>query len=42
MEPLTIILSIMAIFYICYLLGHLRLMTMPITVSVEEGTKIFQ
>ena len=41
MEPLTIILSIMAIFYICYLLGHLRLMTMPITVSVEEGTKIF-
>lgn len=40
MEPLTIILSIMAIFYIFYLLGRLRLMTMPITVSEEEGTKI--
>lgn len=41
MEPLTIILSIMSIFYIFYLLGRLRLKTMPITVSVEEGTKIF-
>ena len=40
MEPLTIILSIMSIFYIFYLLGRLRLMTMPITVSEEEGTKI--
>lgn len=40
MEPLTIILSIMSIFYIFYLLSHLRLMTMPITVSDEEGTKI--
>ena len=40
MELLTIILSIMAIFYIFYLLGRLRLMTMPITVSEEEGTKI--
>ena len=39
MNPLTIILTIMAIFYIFYLLGRLRLMTMPITVS-EEGTKI--
>lgn len=37
MEPLTIIFGIMAIFYI---LGRLRLMTMPITVSEEEGTKI--
>ena len=41
MEPLVIILGIMAIFYVGYLLGRLRLMTMPITVSVEEGTKIF-
>ena len=40
MEPLAIIFSIMSIFYICYLLGRLRLMTMPITVSDEEGTKI--
>ena len=40
MEPLTIILSIMSIFYIFYILGRLRLMTMPITVSDEEGTKI--
>lgn len=40
MNPLTIILSIMAIFYLFYLLGRLRLMTMPITVSEEEGTKI--
>lgn len=40
MEPLTIILSIMAIFYIFYLLGHLRFMMLPITVSEEEGTKI--
>ena len=40
MNPLIIILSIMAIFYIFYLLGRLRLMTMPITVSEEEGTKI--
>lgn len=40
MEPLTIILSIMSIFYIFYLLSHLRLMMMPITVSDEEGTKI--
>lgn len=40
MNPLTIILTIMAIFYIFYLLGRLRLMTMPITVSEEEGTKI--
>ena len=37
MEPLAIIFGIMAIFYI---LGRLRLMTMPITVSEEEGTKI--
>lgn len=41
MEPLTIILSIMSIFYIFYLLGHLRFMMLPITVSDEEGTKIF-
>ena len=40
MEPLVIILGIMAIFYVGYLLGRLRLMTMPITVSDEEGTKI--
>lgn len=40
MEPLTIILSIMAIFYIFYLLGHLRFMMLPITVSEEECTKI--
>ena len=40
MEPLVIIFCIMSIFYICYLLGRLRLMTMPITVSDEEGTKI--
>ena len=40
MELLTIILSIMSIFYIFYLLGRLRLMPMPITVSEEEGTKI--
>ena len=40
MNPLTIILTIMVIFYIFYLLGRLRLMTMPITVSEEEGTKI--
>lgn len=40
MNPLTIILTIMAIFYIFYLLGRLRLMTMPITVNEEEGTKI--
>lgn len=41
MEPLAIIFGIMAIFYICYLLGHIRFMMLPITVSVEEGTKIF-
>ena len=40
MEPLTIILSIMAIFYIFYLLGHLRFMMLPIVVSEEECTKI--
>ena len=40
MNPLTIILTIMAIFYIFYLLGRLRLMTMSITVSEEECTKI--
>ena len=40
MEPLAIIFGIMAIFYVAYLLGRLRLMTMPITVSDEEGTKI--
>lgn len=40
MEPLAIIFGIMAIFYIFYLLGRLRLMMMPITVSDEEGTKI--
>lgn len=40
MEPLAIIFGIMAIFYVSYLLGRLRLMTMPITVSDEEGTKI--
>ena len=42
MEPLIIILSIMSIFYIFYLLGRLRLMTMPITVSEEEGSKIVE
>ncbi len=40
MDPLAIIFGIMAIFYVGYLLGRLRLMTMPITVSDEEGTKI--
>lgn len=40
MESLTIILSIMSIFYIFYLLGHFRFMMLPITVSEEEGTKI--
>ena len=40
MNPLTIILTIMAIFYIFYLLGRLRLMMLPITVSDEECTKI--
>ena len=40
MEPLTIILSIMSIFYIFYFLGHLRFMMLPITVSDEECTKI--
>lgn len=40
MEPLAIIFGIMAIFYVSYLLGRLRLMMMPITVSDEEGTKI--
>jgi len=40
MEPLAIIFGIMAIFYVSYLLGRLRLMSMPITVSDEEGTKI--
>lgn len=40
MEPLAIIFGIMAIFYVSYLLGRLRLMMMPITVSEEEGTKI--
>jgi len=40
MEPLAIIFSIMAIAYVSYLLGRLRLMSMPITVSDEEGTKI--
>ena len=39
MEPLAIIFGIMSIFYIFYILGRLRLMTMPITVSEEEGTK---
>ena len=40
METLAIIFGIMAIFYVSYLLGRLRLMMMPITVSDEEGTKI--
>lgn len=40
MEPLTIILSIMSIFYIFYLLSNLHFMMLPITVSDEEGTKI--
>lgn len=40
MEPLAIIFGIMVIFYVSYLLGRLHLMTMPITVSDEEGTKI--
>lgn len=40
MEPLAIIFGIMAIFYVSYLLGRLRLMMMPIVVSEEEGTKI--
>ena len=40
MNPLTIIITIMAIFYIFYLLGRLRLMMLPITVSDEECTKI--
>lgn len=40
MEPLAIIFSIMVIAYVSYLLGRLRLMSMPITVSDEEGTKI--
>ena len=40
MEPLVIIFSIMAIAYVSYLLGRLRLLSMPIKVSDEEGTKI--
>lgn len=40
MDPLVIIFSIIAIFYVCYLLGHIRFTIMPITVSEEEGTKI--
>ena len=40
METLAIIFGIMPIFYVAYLLGRLRLMMMPITVSDEEGTKI--
>lgn len=41
MEPLAIIFGIMAFAYMCYLFGHVYFMTMPITVSDEEGTKIF-
>lgn len=40
MDPLVIIFSIIAIFYVFYLLGHIRFTIMPITVSEEEGTKI--
>lgn len=40
MEPLAIIFAMMAFAYVCYLLGRLRFMMMPITVSDEEGTKI--
>jgi hypothetical protein len=40
MDPLAIIFGTMAIFYVCYLLGRLRFMMMPITVGEEEGTKI--
>ena len=40
MEPLAIIFGIMAVAYVCYLLGRAYFMTMPITVSDEEGTKI--
>lgn len=40
MEPLAIIFGIMTFAYVCYLLGRAYFMTMPITVSDEEGTKI--
>lgn len=40
MEPLVIIFGIMAFAYVCYLFGRAYFMTMPITVSDEEGTKI--
>ena len=40
MEPLAIIFAMMAFAYVCYLLGRLRFMMMPITVGEEEGTKI--
>ena len=40
MEHLVIIFGIMAFAYVCYLFGRVYFMTMPITVSEEEGTKI--
>ena len=40
MEHLVIIFGIMAIFYVAYLFGRVYFMTMPITVSDEECTKI--
>ena len=40
MEPLAIVFAMMAFAYVCYLLGRLRFMMMPITVGEEEGTKI--
>ena len=40
MEHLLIIFGIMAFAYVCYLFGRAYFMTMPITVSDEEGTKI--
>ena len=40
MEPLAYIFAIMAFFYVSYLLGRLRLISMPIVVSDEEGTKV--
>ena len=40
MEHLVIVFGIMAFTYMCYLFGRVYFMTMPITVSEEEGTKI--
>lgn len=40
MEPLLYIFGIMAFFYVCYLLDRLRLLSMRLTVSEEEGKQI--